>query len=248
VSESLVQAARDGDLERATALVDAGLDPNERNEEGSVPLYGVGDAGAARILIAVGADPNLESTAESEGLPLCMAACWGDFEMASALLEGGADPNRCENGGTGSSPLTWAARGGHVETIEVLLRAGADPSLADGTRMYPLVAATQQGSARSVRALLGAGADPFVRRPDGLDAMDIAEEWSVKDIEAELRSEAALFRKRGQKVVVDRAPVGDGTDRVSVFVGRRGSGMGFERETGFAQISEMLRDARSASS
>ncbi|WP_425434693.1 hypothetical protein [Nonomuraea jiangxiensis] len=37
---------------------------------------------------------------ESEGLPLCAAACWGHAEAVLALLDAGADPDQEDSGGT----------------------------------------------------------------------------------------------------------------------------------------------------
>jgi ankyrin repeat protein len=109
-------------------LLRAGADPNERDREGSTALYhaAVGDdVAVARLLLAAGADPNLESAAESEGLPLCAAACWGYTEIVHELLAHGADPNRREDRGGGYSPLDWAVQNQHDDTADALRAAGA---------------------------------------------------------------------------------------------------------------------------
>lgn len=247
MTNALGEAVRAGDLEKARALVASGIDPNARDGSGSTALYGVDDTNAVRILLDVGADPNLESTAESEGLPLCFAACWGDHEVVSALLEGGADPNLCEDHGDGSGPLVWAARGGHLKVAEALLDAGADPNAADGYGRTPLDAATRRGSASVVQALLAAGADPDSPDADGTSPLTVAEEWAHKNVESELRLRAERLRREGERITVRKVPCADGTERIEVFVGTAGTGSSFEMETGFDRIVGMLRAASGSS-
>jgi len=185
--EELDKAATDRDLERVRAVLAAGGNPNERNREGSTPLYCVAHwAEAIQLLIQAGADPNAASTAESQGLPLCFAAAWGLTEAVEALLEGGANPNLREDDGEGQSPLVWAAQNNHVETARVLLRAGADPNL-DVYGRTALHVACVHGHLDFVRELLAAGAAPLAKDSGGQRPIDIAREWSDRSATGESR-------------------------------------------------------------
>lgn len=104
-------------------MLRAGASPNAANAEGTTPLYAGAQNEAiemVRGLLEAGADPNVESKDESEGLPLCGAACWGSLETVVELLKHGADPNLREDGGTGATPLSWAATNGHADVARVL--------------------------------------------------------------------------------------------------------------------------------
>ncbi|WP_199180285.1 ankyrin repeat domain-containing protein [Verrucosispora sp. ts21] len=80
---------------------------------------------AVRILLAAGADPNVESGRGDEGTPLTAAAAWGHDDVVRELLAQGADPNLREDHGSGLSPLEWAVRNGNSETQALLEAAGA---------------------------------------------------------------------------------------------------------------------------
>ncbi|WP_329404747.1 ankyrin repeat domain-containing protein [Streptomyces melanogenes] len=129
LSHRLFVAVVVGDAARVRAALRAGAAPERPNREGTTPLYKAsvnGKAEIARLLLAAGASPNVESKGVgAEGTPLCAAACWGHTETVRVLLAYGADPNLREDNGTGWSPLEWALRGPHPETVELLMGAGA---------------------------------------------------------------------------------------------------------------------------
>ncbi|MEV4068050.1 ankyrin repeat domain-containing protein, partial [Nonomuraea dietziae] len=80
-------------------------------------------------LLAGGADPNVVSEGEDEGLPLCGAAAWNHVPVVGALLAAGADVNGREPGGW--QALAWAAANGHAESAQVLIEAGAEVDAAN---------------------------------------------------------------------------------------------------------------------
>jgi len=226
----LIEAAF-GDLEKVTALLGTGADPNAADAHGTTPLYVAAVQGHAEI--ATGSsrlEPIriLESRGETEGTPLCAAAANGFTETVRGLLANGADPNLAGQGDL--TPLEWAAGHGHVEIARTLLDAGADPNLGS-----PLVGAAARGSIAVVRLLLERGAEP------SRGALQRAEELSAKDIEADLREWAAKGAHEGEEIVVDREPRDEGTELVRVTVKRNGAASILERETGHAEIAELLR-------
>ena len=208
------------------------------------PLYAAslhGDAVAVGMLLDAGADPNEESPGNDEGTPLCAASAWGNSEVVAALLAGGADPNEREDRGTGTSPLLWASRNGHAATAQLLLEAGADPDLAVHG-VPPLCAAAERGSLAIAALLLEHGADP--KRPDaaGRSALRIAEEWSARDVEAELRHWIAPGQ--GEEVCCHRTARPDGTELVAVEVRSADGGRRIEKETGHRRIADLLPTLR----
>jgi ankyrin repeat protein len=179
----------DAFLRAATALLDAGADPNGgfwNKGEFETPMYGA--AGVAhhapltRLLLERGADPNDEEvayhspeaydlaamalvvetgkvTAENLALMLARKHDWHDLEGVRYLLQHGAEPNR--SWARGVSPLNHAiTRDNHRAIIELLLDHGADPSV---------VQQGMSGMARAARRGRGDLLELFRRRGFALD-------------------------------------------------------------------------------
>ena len=152
--KGLLTAVRAGDVDRVTALLDAGVDPNARTRTvlafgGSwddSPLHAAaerGDAGLLTLLLGAGGDPDLRRTG----------------------------PRGAETEPTGETPLAPAVSGGHTAAVRVLLDAGADPNVPGrpGPDHGPalLSAAAARGDAEMVRLLLDRGAAyPVLVRSD----------------------------------------------------------------------------------
>lgn len=151
------------------ALLDAGADVTARAERGETPLYQAvrwaPDSGLARILLAMGADPNPPGryplhVAVGAGYP-------GRLDLVLALLEGGADVTlRDDNGNTAlHAAVSWWAY--DTEITLALLRAGAEVNVLNDAAVTPLHVAAATGSLAHVNALLQAGANADARPPDG---------------------------------------------------------------------------------
>ena len=139
---ALHAAARIGAAATLQALMEAGGNPNRRDEDGNTPLHlAAGTAlsnlmvdesiASIRVLLRGGADAG---TANARGrTPLHLAAARHDRAGGvAALLRAGADPNRKDR--DGATPL-HAAVGHHTGWLPVvgaLLDAGADPRAANG--------------------------------------------------------------------------------------------------------------------
>ncbi|WP_460368401.1 ankyrin repeat domain-containing protein, partial [Actinocorallia lasiicapitis] len=127
--ESLVEAVHEGKADRVRAVLATGVGPDEPNAEGSTALYQASVSGyldLVELLLEAGADPDLLSLGDSDGLPLCGAACWGFDEVVEALLRGGATADLKESDDW--TALKWAAAGGHTGTVTRLLTFGARPA------------------------------------------------------------------------------------------------------------------------
>jgi ankyrin repeat protein len=152
-------AAREGDLESAKALVEAGADVNLTTEYGWTPLLtAVNNRNykLAAYLLERGADPNLAN--KGGWTPLYLATDnrnieGGDYpvpradldhlEIIKMLLDRGADPNVPARENTltrtiftmqwfyedGATPFVRAAQSSDVELMRLLLKYGADPKM-----------------------------------------------------------------------------------------------------------------------
>ncbi|GJL97152.1 MAG: hypothetical protein DHS20C06_09690 [Hyphobacterium sp.] len=101
---ALFEAARDGQTEAVTALLDLGADANLHAYENALTLTALhmaatGDhADIVAALIAAGADMDVQGT--MGGTPLMWAAFEGSQDSARVLLEHGADPTLASNDGS----------------------------------------------------------------------------------------------------------------------------------------------------
>ncbi|MBK8253564.1 MAG: ankyrin repeat domain-containing protein [Polyangiaceae bacterium] len=104
----------------------------EVDKEGDPLLDAVGTnrADVVRMVLAAGADPNVEN---DEGVsPLRACAEKGSVEIARTLLLCGAAKTINQWGGPGAmTALGLAVRGLHVEMVKLLLAYGADPRAKD---------------------------------------------------------------------------------------------------------------------
>ena len=172
------------------ALIEAGANPNARDEAGGPTLlhsvaqeYGsvikaLIEAGAKpavsvaliKALIEVGADPNARVD-ENGFTPLHEAALHNSNpSVIKALIEGGADPGACNK--EGFPPLHLAAGfNSNPAVTTALIEGGADPNAAGAagtSRDTPLhTAATNNSNPAVIVALIEGGADPGARNKYG---------------------------------------------------------------------------------
>jgi ankyrin repeat protein len=136
--KSLIQAAVEGDAEKARQLLSTGVNINRRNAE-SYPL---------------GYEWNTTA--------LMCAAANGHLEVARLLIEAGADVFAASeqhkvDGGGGWQALHHALRNNHVEVAKLLLDAGADPNALGNYAWTPLLCALKPMNLAGVRLVLERG-------------------------------------------------------------------------------------------
>ena len=154
----LTYAARSGNPETVSALVNAGADVNVQNNIGNAPLMWAawsGNPETVSALVNAGADVNVQNYDGKP--PLIWAASFGNHENVNILVNAGADVNVQND--DGKTPLMYAARSGNPETVSTLVNAGADVNVKDNIGMTPLMHAAWRGNPETVSALVNAGAD-----------------------------------------------------------------------------------------
>ena len=124
---------------------------------------GKGNAGMCEILLAEGADPNIQSTMDGsvalhEAAHHCSTAC------LCILLRAGADVNT--RGNTGWTPLHTASGNGHVDAGKLLIAAGANLEARNQPGHTPLRLAIFSGRREVALTLLRAGAAVTVLRAE----------------------------------------------------------------------------------
>lgn len=242
--DELFSAVYEGRDDALVALLRSGVPAEATDQDGQSALYAAAvsdEAGAVRVLLAAGADPERASGPDGGDLPLCGAAVGGHTEVVLALLAAGARPDRRE--AYGFTALAWAVGQGHAATVEALLAHGADPGLPgpgggtpDGEP--PLVTAARRGSPSTVRALLrhGAGARE--------EALAEARRWSAPEaVEHELHAELLPMAGGGDETVVRRIEEDGGVTIVVETLKDGAPVVSRERQTGHAAITTLLEES-----
>lgn len=194
-SDDMVQAVKRDSAPALRQLLQAGQDPNARDERGTPMLVMALQEGALNAAQQLLQSPRLQPEARnaSDESPLMMAALKGHTELVQALIAKGGDVNK-----TGWTPLHYAASGGQVPVIQQLLQAHAYIDAASPNGSTPLMMAAMYGSEEAVQLLLDEGADPNLRNQLGLSALDFAQRGqrpgSAERLRAAIRAKAGPAR------------------------------------------------------
>lgn len=155
-------AARNGDAEILTLLIEKGADVNCIDQNGVTPLHsasarGFGDM--VRLLIANGAGINARlSTGDT---PLQGAIMRGQVPTARLLIELGADVNTVNE--MQRTPMMAASALGIAGLVKTLIDNGANVNAKDSDGNEALTYASGSGFADVVELLLESGADPTLK-------------------------------------------------------------------------------------
>lgn len=154
----LHDAVRASDVEGVEALMYAGADLNELDDNGETPLNMAilaEDESLAIMLLEAGA--SAEARNEGGFTALHAAAYSGAPKVAEALLGRGVDINDRQNK-AGVTALSLAAEQGNAEVAKVLLDGGANVDLSEQNGYTPLSRALWRNRDEVVGLLQAAGA------------------------------------------------------------------------------------------
>ena len=176
VEDTLITAARSGDLAAITLAVTEGKNLEVSDNDGAT-LLGIAararQAEVVRVLLEGGA--KLEALDRNGRSPLMAAVQTrrSSTDVVNALIAKGADVNT--RGTMGATPLSWAAGPfRNPEIVAALVAANADVNQTNNSGMTPLMWAAQYGGPATVKVLLDAGANVSVKVPSGQTALDMA--------------------------------------------------------------------------
>lgn len=149
-------AVRSGNVRVVKRLLDAGVNPNIRMENGDTAFtYAVrAETPAVAKELLAAKDFDINDPNRFGETPLMLAVFKGDETLFNALIEKGADPNA----GSNWNPLLYAATEGRVDFIKRLLELGANPNVQTNAGVTPLIMAARKPSREAVVTLLRAGA------------------------------------------------------------------------------------------
>jgi len=156
-------------------LLNLGVDPNLRDEEGLAPLHRAlmhnepYNAEVVDLLLSRGADPNVRG--RDGNTPLHLAAEFNRVQAAALLLKYGADPNAAN--ARGETPLHIAAGEGRYAVAYLLLQHGADPNARDAEGNTPLHCAAANCRYALAQLLIQHGADPNAKNNQGKTPADL---------------------------------------------------------------------------
>ena len=220
VYTSLMNAAKDGNVEAIQRILDSGADVNERTTEGKRALMmaaSEGHADAVQLLIKHGAD--VDAVDSHNTTALIVAATGGYDDAVALLLENGANPLARDD--SGGSPLVNAIYFGHSQTVRLLLDKAPPLDKQDGEELLllasglghtevvaalldhgvdvngrglkqrtALMAAAAFNQPEVARLLLKRGADPAARDEDGESPLSVAEDKGNEEIIGLLKTAA----------------------------------------------------------
>jgi uncharacterized protein len=194
-------AAREGDIETAKIMLDAGVDINVADIDNTSPIIVAimnKQYTFAKFLLDRGADPNMTDVKGR-------AALYAAVDMRNE--DWSSFPNRKLEDKYPSLDLIRAiiAKGGKVDaklTRPLPGRSGmdqGDTTLDEGTT--PFMRAARSGDATTMRLLLEAGADPTLTTKDGTNALEFAAGVGYRDKNTKGTEAEAL---EAMKVSLDR--------------------------------------------
>jgi len=174
IAESLVNAARAGDVSKMRELLETGADIQETVVGNTALHYAVfySHINAVQFLVEE-AGANINAQNLSGQTPLNWAVERNNMELTSLLLEYGADPDIVDK--TGATAMHKAAGSGNFEIIKLLVEKGtAINVVTKDTLQTALSEASANGKTEVVKFLLENGADHSLKNNQGKTSLQRA--------------------------------------------------------------------------
>lgn len=173
-ADSLIEAAKNNDLDELRRQLRAGARVAATDPDGSTALHWAirrNNVEIARALIAAGANA---STATRYGItPLHLAASNGNAQIIETLLKAGVAANSTAL--EGQTALMTAALNGNPDAVRILLANKADPNVREPVKgQTALMWAAGAGNAEALKLIADAGADIQTKSRAGYSALLLA--------------------------------------------------------------------------
>ena len=158
LSAEINDAARRGDIQTVSKLLDQGVAADAKDETSETPLLSASLAGHADVVaVLVKRGAGVESRNDRGLTPLHGAAYAGNIETVRLLVDSGAAVNDAQNVFK-VTPLIIAAEEGHADVITFLADHGADLEWTERAGYTALSRAVFRDHPDTIDALLKAGA------------------------------------------------------------------------------------------
>jgi len=171
--ENLLEATFEGNVEEVEELLNKGVDPNVKDEDGNTPLHLAimsDHLQIAKLLIEKGADVNAKN--KREKTPLHIAVERSNEKAAVLLIEKGADVNAGDS--VKSTSLHVAVDQGSLAIARLLVEKGADVNARNLWGKTPLHYAARHPHAGIAALLIEKGADVSAKSNNGWTPLHIA--------------------------------------------------------------------------
>ncbi|RDW57478.1 hypothetical protein BP6252_13738 [Coleophoma cylindrospora] len=175
-NDSLLDAARLGDVRKLRQLLACGISLETRGDSGQTALHlavAQSHEELVRCLLDEGADT--EATSDNGEKPLHLGASLGHTSIVWILLESGADVESW-NSKTQKTALHQAVCNKHIHTVNLLLDYGANIDAQIPSGETPLILAIKDGDVDTANLLLENGANESILLPNGLTAWDFVQQ------------------------------------------------------------------------
>jgi ankyrin repeat protein len=224
-SNSIHEAAADGDIRLVKSLLSAGADINVMDELKYTPLHRAAMNGhyeIAKLLVAAGADVDAVDSQDQTPLykavkagnkdiagllvknrayicfpALHFAAFIGDLNSVKKLIEDGTDVDSKDK--ENQTPLLYAALGGNKQVVEYLVDKGADINAKDKYGRTPLHDAAGNDNDQTVELLIERSAQVDVKDNSGVTPLYLAASGTKEAVELLLAAGADINIKRTTK-------------------------------------------------
>ena len=169
--DSLLTAARQGNVASMRALLKEKANPNVAEPDGTTPLhYAIRQNSVEAVDLLIAAHADAKAANRYGVTPLWVACTNGNASIIERLIKAGADPNAANP--EGETPLMTASRTGRVEAVRMLLVNGAKIDAKEEWRgQTALMWAAAENHGGVVKTLVEAGADVSTRTSSGFDAL-----------------------------------------------------------------------------